>query len=103
MNNYGFYIKKLELEGNEVELATIDFFKGLNVIVGPSDTGKTFIFQCIDYMLGSSHRPKTIPEAKKYNLCKLEIKTFEGISYRLERSLKGGDFKVHNLNTQNRT
>jgi hypothetical protein len=98
MNNFGFYIKKLQLDGDHVEVANVEFIKGLNVIYGPSDTGKTFIYQCIDYMLGASKRPKTIPESKAYTSCKLEIKTYSGVNFTLERSLKGGGFNVYDEN-----
>ena len=66
MNKYGFFIKRLELSGSAVEIKTIQFKKGLNVIFGSSDTGKTFIFQCINYMLGGSTPPKPIPESENY-------------------------------------
>jgi hypothetical protein len=98
MNNYGFFIKKLELTGSNVEPVNIEFEKGLNVIYGSSDTGKTFIFQCINYMLGSSATPKPIPESKNYTLCKLEIKSYKGQTFILKRSLKGGSFNLYNEN-----
>jgi len=97
MNKYGFIIEKLELLGDSVETVSIEFKKGLNVIYGPSDTGKTFIFECIDYMLGKSSRPKEIPEAKKFNTIYLFISTIDSKNFRLERALSGGDYKVENL------
>ncbi len=96
MNKYGFFIKKLQLEGSGKETVSIEFKKGLNVIYGPSDTGKTFIYQSIDYMLGASKIPKYIPEAKGYSLCALQIESFSGDIFLLERALKGGDFRVYN-------
>ena len=95
MNKYGFFIKKLQLEGSGKEIVSVEFKRGLNVIYGPSDTGKTFIYQSIDYMLGSSKIPKNIPEADGYSLCKLQIESFSGDEYVLERALKGGDFKLY--------
>lgn len=102
MNNYGFYLKKLRLIGYGVKNADVSFDIGLNVIVGPSDTGKTFIFQCLDYMTGATKVPKGIPEAKKYTTCLLEIKSYAGKSYTLERSLRGGDFKLYETDIENR-
>jgi len=65
MNKDGFYIKKLEVLGDEVKPSIIEFRKGLNIIYGASDTGKTFIYECINYMLGDNKVPKiTIEEAK---------------------------------------
>ena len=97
MNKHGFIIEKLELLGDSVETISIEFKKGLNVIYGPSDTGKTFIFQCIDYMLGKSTRPKKIPEATKFNTIYLYITNLKGNKYKLERALSGGDYKITTL------
>ena len=87
MNKYGFCIKKLQLEGDNVKTASIEFKKGLNVIYGSSNTGKTFIYQCIDFMLGSK-TPKAITESKNYTLVKLEIESFKGEKFLLERALQ---------------
>ncbi len=97
MNKYGFIIEKLELLADSIETVSIEFKKGLNVIYGPSDTGKTFIFQCIDYMLGKSNRPKEIPEAKNFNMIYLSIRTLEGKKFKLKRALSGGNYKVVNV------
>jgi len=96
MNKHGFYIKKLEVLGDNVETAEITFTKGLNVIYGDSDTGKSFIYECINYMLGSRKIPKvSIKEAKGYTLCRLEIKSLvTKTPYILERSLKGGNITL---------
>jgi len=102
MNKYGFFIKKLQIEGSSKETVCVDFKKGLNVIYGPSDTGKTLIYQCIDYMLGSSKRPKdmSIPEIEGYSLCKLEIKSFNGDVFLLERALKGGNIRLYDKDSK---
>ncbi|MEN4046255.1 AAA family ATPase [Sulfurimonas sp. NWX367] len=102
MNKYGFIIEKLELLGDSVETVSIEFKKGLNVIYGPSDTGKTFIFQCISYMLGASKKPKKIPEASNFKKARIYIKTYLNKSYRLERALNGGDFELLENETNNK-
>jgi len=94
MNKYGFIIEKLELLGDSTEPVSIEFKKGLNIIYGPSDTGKTFIFQCISYMLGASKKPKKIPEASDFKKVRIYLKTYLNKSYRLERALNGGDFEL---------
>ncbi|MDR6926865.1 AAA family ATPase [Pseudomonas sp. BE134] len=92
----GFQISSLTLSGASVPNAEVIFRTGLNVISGPSDTGKTFIVQCIDYLLGASKVPKSVPEASFYEsaeLCLIEIDTGEEV--RISRSLKtAGKFKV---------
>ncbi len=97
MNKYGFIIERLELIGDGIKSVSIELKQGLNVIYGPSDTGKTFIFQCIDYMLGRRKPPKKIPEAKKFNKIYLFIKTLNGKKIKLERAITGGDYKITNL------
>ena len=55
-------LKKLELFGTGKKDAVLLFHKGLNVITGDSDTGKTYAFQCLNYMLGAEKKPKSIKE-----------------------------------------
>ena len=95
MNHPGFTIRRLALTGHDVEDAELFFYSGLNVITGPSDTGKTFVFECIDFMFGASTPPKTIPEADRYDSVYLDIYDHHTKKVKtLVRSLKGGQFKL---------
>lgn len=88
-NNFGFYISKLVLQsGSSKPDAVIDFDPGCNVIYGASNTGKTFILQCVDFLFGAGSKPKDIPEANGYNYAFLEIKTHSGSVLTLMRDLK---------------
>ena len=92
MNKYGFKLIRLSLTGQGLKDATISFSEGLNVIYGPSDTGKTFIVQCIDFIFGGEVPPKAIPEAKGYDSISLVISHWNSPDeLKLTRSLKGGD------------
>jgi len=93
-SNYGFYISKLQVSGLNVKPARLSFTKGFNVISGLSDTGKSYIFGCINFMLGGGDLPKEIPEGFGYTTILLEIKTFDEKAYTLERNLKGGNYKL---------
>lgn len=90
----GFGLVWLELTGQGKEPARIEFRPGLNVIWGASNTGKTFILTCIDYLLGSTEPPKKIPEMKGYTTGRLGILDRTEHRRVLERSLQGGDFTV---------
>lgn len=68
-----FYIRKLKVTGENKKNAEVIFEKGLNVIHGPSNTGKSYIFQCIDYAFGAKHIKK-IPESEGYSKLYLEIR-----------------------------
>lgn len=89
---FGFALRQLALLGPGKEPAEVTFRRGLNVIAGPSDTGKSFIAQCIDYALGSGDPPKEIPEAGDYSSVVLQIEAnSDQRVYTLERSLRGGE------------
>lgn len=89
---FGFVLRRLALTGPEKVPAEVRFESGLNVIAGPSDTGKSFIAECLDYALGSGDRPKDIPEAEGYSSVVLEIEAnSDQRIYTLERSLRGGE------------
>ena len=92
---FGFVLRRLTLSGKGVPDAELGFTRGLNVVTGPSDTGKTFIAQCIDFVWGSSTEPKEIPQATHYETILLEIESKDGASvYFLQRSLRGGDIRL---------
>jgi hypothetical protein len=88
----GFWIRRLVLAGPDVRDASLEFAEGLNVVSGPSNTGKSFAFYCIDYMLGASRLRKHVAEARHYRTAYLEIGTHGGGVYTLRRSLSGGNF-----------
>jgi hypothetical protein len=95
MTDWGFIIKRVTLTGPSVEKAEVELAAGLNIIVGPSDTGKTFMVQCIDYAFGAGTVPKEIPEAEKYDLISVAIRgNADGREYILERSLRGGEVRL---------
>lgn len=96
-NNFGFYISKLQVSGLNIKTAKLEFSKGFNVISGLSDTGKSYIFACINFMLGGGDPPKEIPESFGYSNVFLEIKTFSNKTYTLKRKLFGGNFKLKEI------
>lgn len=92
MANHGFYITNVRLTGANVDDAEIDLEDGFNVIFGASNTGKTFISQCVDFAFGRTDPPKAIPESRSYEQVHVTIQireTSEKIV--LRRSLHGGD------------
>lgn len=47
-----FYIKELSASGEKVEYSSISFHDGVNIIYGPSNTGKSYIISCINFIFG---------------------------------------------------
>jgi len=69
----GFEIKMLLLKGIGKADAFLDFDTGLNVVAGASDTGKSFAYECINYVLGASDTPEIPNEARGYEWALLEL------------------------------
>lgn len=84
---------KLALSGEGKEDAVLLFEKGLNVITGDSDTGKTYAFQCLNYILGAEKLPKPIVEARGYTTISLEFEIDNDL-YKIERSLSNANASI---------
>lgn len=52
---------ELQVSGENVLTSSIKFGKKLTIISGPSDTGKTYIYKCIDYIFGAKNDAKKQP------------------------------------------
>jgi hypothetical protein len=52
-----FYLSRIIVGGPEVKDSIIDFVDGVNIIYGPSNTGKSLILKCIDFMLNGKIAP----------------------------------------------
>lgn len=85
----GIYIRSLILESDNKESVEIRFKKGLNIISGSSNTGKSYIYECINYVLGGRKSPKDIIEAREYGRFILEIEGYDGIVNTIVRERKG--------------
>ena len=61
-----FYIEKISVTGSGKTDSIIELSNGVNIIYGPSNTGKTYIVKCIDYMFGSEREPIDISTGYQY-------------------------------------
>lgn len=77
-----FTIRKLTVSGGGHQDSIIEFTDGLNLIIGPSNTGKSLIMDCIDYVFGFTpkvNRPsKIVDNSNGYTHIELELKTDKG-------------------------
>jgi len=81
--------------GPEKEPASLQFGSGLNVIYGASDTGKSFVIDALDFMLGASGELRDIPQRVGYDRIFLGLEMDDTSAFTLERSTSGGDFKFY--------
>jgi hypothetical protein len=86
-------LRHLTLIGAGVEPASIDFSDGLTAVTGPSDTGKSFIADAIDFMLGANAL-KEVPELRSYSTVLLGLHLSSG-DVTLSRAVSGGGFGLH--------
>jgi len=81
-------IKKLEVKGPQKKSAIIEFDEGLNVIAGASDTGKSYITKCFQFIFGAEKPPKSIEQAKGYTHIEVTILGDDGLRFLLSRELR---------------
>ncbi|TDC35537.1 hypothetical protein [Kribbella albertanoniae] len=85
----------LTFTGADVPPASVEFGPAVTVVRGPSDTGKSFIADAIDFMLGGSTPLDDIPERAGYSSVLLGL-TLPGEAHvTLVRPVNGGRFSVY--------
>lgn len=92
MSEFSFQLRCVKFSGPNDE-RHVDFFEGVNVICGASDTGKSYLAETIDYMLGGSEL-REIDELDGYDRITLSLESESGEEWSLERALNGGGFKL---------
>lgn len=86
-----FYIKKISLLTGTNVISTLDLEPGLNIIYGESNTGKSLIVDCIDYMFGATeHRFDTKLQIKQITM----ILDVDGKNLTMRREIDSNDFEV---------
>jgi hypothetical protein len=87
-------LRHLCFTGPKKEPAVIRFGAGLNVLYGASETGKSFVLEAIDFMLGGNRPLRDIGEREGYDRLLLGMETGEGDTFTLVRAASGGRFQV---------
>ena len=80
--------------GTNIAPASVDFSPHVTVIHGPSDTGKSFIVDAIDFALGAKEL-KEIPEREGYSRVLLGLELPSGERITLARSVDGGNISLY--------
>lgn len=75
MNNR-FWIESIRFTGENVSDTVVKFKPGINIVHGPSDTGKTYLAKTIKYMLAGSTRP--FPTETGYSVITMVLCTEQG-------------------------
>ena len=89
-----FYVKDITVSGSttNVLVSKIEFQDGVNIVHGPSNTGKSYILGCLNFMLGGS----AIPFSKlvtKYDVVEITFKSTAGKTICCKRMIVDGKGK----------
>lgn len=90
----GIVLTRLQALGTNLPNAEIDFHRKRFLIRGPSETGKSYIRDCLWYLLGGDKQPKRFPLAEGYQELRLRFE-HDGEEYEIRRALTGGDAEVY--------
>lgn len=82
-------LTRLKSVGPDREDAELEFSEKRTLIRGPSDTGKSYIRDCLWFLLGGDKLPKTFPLAEGYQELQLRFES-DGFEYEVRRALIGG-------------
>lgn len=85
--------KRLASLGLAKAPAIIEFDSLANLVRGPSDTGKSYIRDCLWYLLGGDKVPKPIPESSGYESLILAFASGD-VDYLIVRGLRGGSARI---------
>lgn len=86
----GFWISSITVAGHPTRRdSSVGFESGLNVIYGPSNSGKSWVLQCIDYVFGLKADEFVLDENSGYTEVRMGVRTAQG-SLTLSRSIGEG-------------
>lgn len=91
----GLLLRYVAVFGPDKPPADLSFAPGLNVICGASETGKSFIVESIDFMLGQENPVRDIPERDGYDRIRLAIESPGWPPLTIDRSVEGGNFRAY--------
>ncbi len=92
MTNATLRINQLAYLGPNKPAVYVDLKPGLNIICGSSETGKSFIVETIDFMLGGGSELRQLPERAGYDRAVMQITLSDDQKFTFQRSLDGGGF-----------
>jgi DNA repair ATPase RecN len=90
-------IRTILLRGSNIEDAVVTFADRANILAGESDTGKSYLVHCLDYILGADELRKRIEEAEPYSQLIVEFENSKCIAparAALRGTMEGEDIGV---------
>lgn len=85
-----FYITQIAASGPKVTFSSVALKDGINFVVGPSNTGKSYIIGCIDFMLGSKECPFSKDDTG-YDKIHMTLQSDDGYQITATRTIEEGE------------
>lgn len=74
-----FWIASITVAGHHTKPdSSVTFKQGLNVVCGPSNTGKSWVLQCVDYMFGMDAKDFALDEGSGYTEIQMKVHSDRG-------------------------
>lgn len=83
-------VNELVVTGPGKHPATLKLEGQSHLVFGPTDTGKSYIVECIRYCLGGGDKPKDVGYSEGYTLAALQVSLADGRQFTLFRDLTDG-------------
>ena len=83
-------IDRLAFYGPERKSVAVDYGRGLTIVWGASNHGKSFSAQAIDFVLGAKGSLEVPPEGRGFDRCTLWLTFTDGTQVTLQRAVAGG-------------
>lgn len=89
-----FWISSVTVAGHPLKPdSSVQFTRKLNVICGPSNSGKSWVLDCIDYAFGKEASKFVLEESNGYTQVQLRLRTPDG-TITLKRPIGKGNTNV---------
>ncbi len=86
-----FYIKQIAASGVGKRTSAIDLQRGMNIIHGASNTGKSYVIACIDFMFGSKDMVPFDKDETGYDTVSIRMENDDGDWLYAERKIIDGE------------
>lgn len=87
----GFFIKQIVASGSGKTTSVIDFDHGANIIYGASNTGKSHVVACIDFMFGAREMVPFDKDETGYDTVSMKLENDNGDWLHAERKIVDGE------------
>lgn len=84
-----FYIKDIAASGDKVEYSSVSFTSGINIMHGPSNSGKSYVINCINFMMGAKEAPFT-RASTRYDTVHMSMESVDGNIVKMKRKIVDG-------------